>query len=74
MVLKNHGPCGTAYRCVSKPIIIKVNGVNTTINPSYFDVNKRATFGFDPKPYMYVYVYNCVYIHICIYSYILRMS
>ena len=27
---------------------LKVNGVNTTINPSYFDVNKRATFGFDP--------------------------
>ena len=26
--------------------------VHTTINPSYFDVNNRATFGFDPKPYV----------------------
>ena len=25
--------------CVSNPIIINVGGVNTTINPSYFDVH-----------------------------------
>ena len=38
--------------CVKTYIIINVSlsGVNTTINSSYFDVNKRATFGFDPKP------------------------
>ena len=38
---------------MSKAIIINV-GVNTTINPSYnqlyINVNKRATFGLDPKP------------------------
>ena len=39
--------------CVSKPIIINVSGVFPPINPSYFDVNKRATFVFDPVRHMF---------------------
>ena len=31
---------GKWYGCVSEPIIINVSGVNTTINPSYFDVHQ----------------------------------
>ena len=46
---------GSLYGCVSKPIIyhhLSMLVEWTPINPSYFDVNKRATFGFDPKPYL----------------------
>ena len=42
------------YGCVAKPIIINVSGLNTNINPSYFDVNRRAT-RFWPKVILMVY-------------------
>ena len=37
--------------CMSRPMNLSRLVGWTPINPSYFDVNKRATFGFDPKPY-----------------------
>ena len=44
------------YRCVSKPIIINVSGVNTHL-PAIL-MFTRATFGFDPKPYTWRLRFN----------------
>ena len=34
-----------------------MNMMNIHFNPSYFDVNRRGTIGFDPSPYVFIDVY-----------------
>ena len=45
-------PEGKLYGYGSIPMKIPFLGEWTSINPSYFDVNRRGTIGFDTLPYM----------------------